>query len=70
MDINKEELAKEIGQRVHDERLDLELSEARLAEYIEVPESYIREIESGETMPSTEHLFQMFTHLGNWLYRN
>lgn len=67
MDINKEKLAKEIGQRVHDERLDLELSEARLSDYLEVPESYIREIESGETMPSTEHLFQMCCIFGKTL---
>lgn len=67
MDINKEKLAKEIGQRVHDERLDLELSEARLADYLEVPESYIRGIESGETMPSTEHLFQMCCIFGKTL---
>ena len=33
----------------------------------DIPEAYIREIESGETIPSTEHLFQMCCIFGKTL---
>ena len=55
---------KSLGKRIKDERLKLNLTQEKLAEYLEISDSYLGQIERGERSLTLDTLVRLTNRLG------
>ena len=55
---------KRLGQRIKKERLKLNLTQAQLAEAVDISDTYVGQIERGERSPTLDTLIRLANRLG------